>query len=176
MSSDGRAQILDGALALLRDGGTVTLDSVARRSGLTKPGLMYHFPTKEALMLGVVDHSVDRWERDLTARLEGALSESAPAVRIRAYLDWCLSGQFDPSDLGMLADPRLSERTTAQWAARIGPWIALPPELSPARRGRLTAVRLLADGIWFAEATGLFPPAPDEREQLRAIAYQLLED
>ncbi|GAB3996126.1 hypothetical protein GCM10029992_15240 [Glycomyces albus] len=65
-----RTQILEGALDLLREGEAVSLESAARRANLTKPGVMYHFPTKEALMLALLDWVVDCWERDLNAQLE----------------------------------------------------------------------------------------------------------
>ncbi len=69
--TNARHRILDGALELLRaeGGGTITLDATAKQVGLTKPGLMYHFPTKEALMLAVVDHVAERWEALLQQRL-----------------------------------------------------------------------------------------------------------
>ncbi|MBD0322544.1 MAG: TetR family transcriptional regulator, partial [Aldersonia sp.] len=43
-----RDRVLEAALDVLRDGESITLDSAARRVGMTKPGLMHHFPTKEA--------------------------------------------------------------------------------------------------------------------------------
>ena len=40
---------------------------------------------------------------------------------------------------------------------------------------RLLAVRLLADGVWFADAAGVFAPDPQERARVRAVADELLE-
>lgn len=39
-----------------------------------------------------------------------------------------------------------------------------------AQRGHLSAVRLMADGIWFAKATGINPPTLEERPAIRAAA------
>ena len=72
----------------------MSLDSVARSVGLTKPGVMYHFPTKEALMLALVDSVLDRWEEALIARLGSSPTEAVASARIGAYLDWSLSGGF----------------------------------------------------------------------------------
>ena len=174
MAPNTRAHILDGALQILRDGGTVTLESAARQAGVTKPGLMYHFATKQALMVGLVDHVIDGYERALEERLTGPASEASPAARIGAYLDWCMSGTFDQSDLAMLTDPRLCGPLTQQWAERLGPWVDVPPDLDPEERARLLAVRLLAEGAWFADATGVLPLGDGDRALVRGVADELM--
>ena len=45
-----REAMLDAAEAHLGAGGTLTLDSAARAAEVSKPGLMYHFATKEQLL------------------------------------------------------------------------------------------------------------------------------
>ena len=47
-------------------------------------------------------------------------------------------------------------------------------QLALPERGYITAVRLLADGAWFAGATGINIPTPDERAVILAAAYELL--
>ncbi|HJP75904.1 MAG TPA: TetR family transcriptional regulator [Pseudonocardiaceae bacterium] len=173
---NSREKILDSALALLRDGGTVSLESAAQRSGLTKPGLMHHFRTKQALMLALVDHVVDQWERQLAERLTGPLADASPRELMLAYLDWSLSGTVDSADLVMLSDPRLRDRLTARWMERLAPWIGSPADLPTATRARLTSVRLLADGVWLADATGVFPVPDNERALVRTLALRLLEE
>jgi AcrR family transcriptional regulator len=170
-----REQILDGALAMLNSGATVSLESAARQAGLTKPGVMYHFPTKEALMVSLLDRVVDAWERDLAARLPQPVEQTSPAERMRAYLDWALDCEVEPSDLVMFADPRLREQLTDRWVERMRPWLETPADLPPDEQARLTAVRLIAEGTWFAEAMCAFPPANDARDGLRRIATELLE-
>ena len=43
--------ILDAAFDVLRRGDTLTIAAVARDAGLTKPGVVHHFATKEVLMM-----------------------------------------------------------------------------------------------------------------------------
>ncbi|WP_020498038.1 TetR/AcrR family transcriptional regulator [Sciscionella marina] len=176
--SETRTEILVGALGLLRAEGTVSLDSAAQRAGLTKAGLMHYFHTKQALMLALVDHVVDRWEQRLTGFLSGPPGEATARDRVLAYLDWTLSTSFDCADLIMLADPRLRSELTARWRDRLGPWInpAADTVLSAGARARLSAVRMLADGVWLADATEVFPLAAEETEHVRAAALRLLED
>lgn len=169
-----RRNILEAALAVLRDGESVTLDSVARSVGMTKPGLMYHFPSKEALMLGVVDHVALRWEEQLRAILGRVPEDAGAADRIRAYVEFALSGACDSSDLAVLGDPRLRAPLAERWTSRLAPWVELPADLPEPARSRLTAARLLADGAWFADATDVFALNAAERAGIRAVAAELL--
>lgn len=176
MNTSSRERILGGALELIRSGGTVSLASAARQVGLTKPGVMYHFPTKEALMLALVDRVMDGWDAQMSRRLSAPPEQVPAEERLRAYLDWCLSGEVDETDLVMLTDQRLRATLKERWVARVAPWVDLPEDLPPERRSRLLAVRLLADGVWFADAAGVFAPDPDERVRVRAVADALLAD
>lgn len=174
MRSNSRRDILDHALDVLRSGDPVTLDSAAHQAGLTKPGLMYHFGTKEALMLALVDHVVDRYETELAKTAGGTIADLSPAERVLAYLRWSLQAEFDASDLVMVADPRLREPMIQRWNERIEPWIAVPSELPVAERARLNMVRLIADGAWFSESSGAAPLPADERDQVYRTAREIL--
>lgn len=120
MTKDVKRRILDGSLDLLRaeGGGAITLATAAKQVGLTKPGLMYHFPTKEALMLGVVDHVAARWEELLLDRLGQPLETASPHQRIRAYVEVALAAQFDRADFAIYADALYREALTAAWVRR----------------------------------------------------------
>lgn len=60
-----RERILLGAnVVALRDGiQNLTLEAVAEEAGLSKGGLLYHFPSKEALVAGLVDYFTERFEQ-----------------------------------------------------------------------------------------------------------------
>jgi len=53
-----RQAILDEAMALFGEVGyrSASLRGIAARSGITHPGLLHHFPTKQALLLAVLAH------------------------------------------------------------------------------------------------------------------------
>ncbi|MEI5604275.1 helix-turn-helix domain-containing protein, partial [Streptomyces brasiliscabiei] len=59
-----KIELLDHAVEVLRRGDALTLDAVAREAGLTKPGVVHHFGTKEVLTVAVVNRIIDRWEAD----------------------------------------------------------------------------------------------------------------
>lgn len=167
------AAILDGALGILRAGGSVTLESAARRVGLTKAGLMYHFPTKEALMLVMVDRVVDRWERELTARAGGGVGDLTTPARIHAYLDFALTGQHDEADLAAFTDSRLRAKLTSRWLDRIEPWFHLEDTLDQRERAKFLALRLIADGTWFDEASGTKSLSDADRGLVLQLAHDL---
>lgn len=164
--------ILDNAVTVLRRGESLTMDSVAREAGLTKPGVVHHFSTKEGLVRAVVDHIAERWERDLTSRASEA---STPIDRLRAYVDFALTGDFDQSDLVLFSDVRLRELLSEQWTVRLEPWFGDQIEGSPARRAAVRAARLIADGAWLNQALGIPVFDPDERRLVHNIALQLIE-
>ncbi|GAA0966890.1 TetR/AcrR family transcriptional regulator [Acrocarpospora macrocephala] len=177
MATDTKRRVLDGALDLLRaeGGGSITLDAAAKQVGLTKPGLMYHFPTKDALMLAVVDHVAARWEELMLDRLGQPVETASPYQRIRAYVEVALTGQFDRADFAIFFDALYRDALTAAWVRHFEPWLDLPDDLPGQARGRLTAARLLADGYWMAAATDVFPVPAQDRAHLLAVTEELLK-
>ncbi|RKN08049.1 TetR/AcrR family transcriptional regulator [Streptomyces radicis] len=176
MATDTKLRILEGALDLLRaeGGGAITLEATAKRVGLTKPGLMYHFPTKDALMLAVVDHAAAQWERLLIDRAGQPAEAATPFQRISAYVEVALTESFDRADFAIYSDAAYRDAYTATWIRRLDPWLTVPDDLPEPVRGRLVAARLLADGYWTAAATGVFPAAERDRAALVAVARDLL--
>ncbi|WP_055602617.1 TetR/AcrR family transcriptional regulator [Streptomyces aureus] len=62
-SEERRADILRAALEVIAERGYrgASLGSVAERVGLTQQGLLHYFPTKEALLVAVLEER-DRWD------------------------------------------------------------------------------------------------------------------
>ncbi|MEU7295762.1 TetR/AcrR family transcriptional regulator [Streptomyces exfoliatus] len=62
-SEERRADILRASLEVIAERGYrgATLGSVAERVGLTQQGLLHYFPTKEALLVAVLEER-DRWD------------------------------------------------------------------------------------------------------------------
>lgn len=166
-------EVLDHAIAVLRRGEALTIDAVAREAGLTKPGVVHHFSTKETLVVSVVDRILDRWEADLRAKVDEHADATA---RLRAYVDYALDGGFDLSDLAFLVDVRIRDRLSALWTERLGPWFGEDITGTPAQRASLRAARLLADGAWFNASLSIPTVRADEREIVRRIAQNLITE
>ncbi len=58
-----RAVILDAALDVFSTHGFrgSTVDQIAKAAGLSKPNLLYYFPTKEAIHAGLLEQMLDTW-------------------------------------------------------------------------------------------------------------------
>ena len=56
--TNAREKILAAAAAVARETGpgSVSLEAVAGRAGVSKGGLLYHFPSKARLMQALVEH------------------------------------------------------------------------------------------------------------------------
>ncbi len=149
------------------------MDSAARAAGLTKPGLMYHFPDKESLVTALVDHVLDGYE-DSLAEILGD-SADTPRNRLRAYVTLALTGRYDAADLVMMCDPKLMQEMAERWGNRMTSWFEIPADMLEEARTRWHAARLIADGAWFNAASGMpHADAQGQRDLLR-LALDLIE-
>ena len=171
-----RDAILSGALELLNSGGTVSLESAARHVGLSKPGVMHHFRTKEALMLALVDRVAEGWNLELSRRLGSPVEDAPVALRLRTYLEWCLTGDFDEADLVMLSDPRLRQPLLARWVERMAMWVEVPEDLPPGAAGLPDRGAAHRGGSLVRGRYRRLPPDPELRAGIRAITERLLKD
>lgn len=156
MRPSSRHAILDAAVQIAeRNGiGSLTLDAAAKRAGVSKGGLIYHFASKEQLMLAVVEYISEAWESSLTRELGTTYENATPAARLRAYTAVAASHRASRADLAIVIDSIHDDALLAPWRALISRWTASPPPtVDPAHVDRQVA-RLAADGLWFAEATG----------------------
>ena len=93
--------MLDAFELLVVDGGerAATFDAVAAAAGVSKGGLLYHFPSREALVDGVVDRLAALLDDDvhrMTTAPDGAIdyflrTSSPPPVIADAPFDRCIS-------------------------------------------------------------------------------------
>lgn len=81
---DTRRRILDAAQELAHDLGTtrLSLDAVAAKAGVSKGGLLYHFPSKSLLMEALVEDFLGRYDEAISAEERTGEPNSA----IRAYI------------------------------------------------------------------------------------------
>ena len=174
---DTRGQILGAAVSLVgREGVSgLTIERVAGEAGLSKGGVFYHFPSKEALIEGMIGRSLEDADREI-GRLAASEAE-VPGGFARAYARATFgpkgSAHLDVSG-GLLAavanDPDLLEPLRARygvWQDRL-----LRDGIDPATA---TLVRLAADGLWFADLFGFAAPEGRLRKELLAALLSLTD-
>lgn len=155
--------LLDHAAKLAVEQGlaAVTVQAVAEAAGVTKGGLLHHFPSKQALISAVFADLLDALDGQLDARI--AADPEPEGAFTRAYLDSVFDTGPDAAlwaalSISLLTDPHLR----CLWSD----WVSARQERHRATDGSraLAAVRLAADGIWLADLTGV---ALDERAEMR---------
>lgn len=82
-----KQRILEAADGLARDVGPghISLEAVAARAGVSKGGLLHHFPSKDRLLRALVEHYLKAFDEALAARQ--AETEDAPDSVTHAFLD-----------------------------------------------------------------------------------------
>lgn len=177
MATDARTRILQAAKALAEShdsvqGVTISLESVAQEAGLTKPGLMYHFPSKEALMVGLVDHAAEHWAQMLRDHADRPADRLSSFDRHRAYVSVATTAEVSRADYWIFSDALYHPKLTQAWSDHLSPWFDVDG-LDPCVASLLTAARFCADGAWMSEATGVFPS--DDLSGVRAHALGLID-
>lgn len=153
-------------------GATITLDAVAHEAGVTKPGLMYHFPNREALMVALVEHAAAKLVEKM-ARLTDP-GKATPSDRYRAYILSAADGENARAEWALWFQSSYWPELQAAWTRHLEPWLFLPHNMPPSRCARFAAARLAADGLWAAQASGVLAPTETERELIVAQLLELL--
>ena len=86
--SDTRQRILAAAEELSYEAGParLSLEAVAARAGVSKGGLLYHFPSKHALLRSLVEEHVEDVRRAMERIAPGCLAGGDAAGAAHAYL------------------------------------------------------------------------------------------
>jgi AcrR family transcriptional regulator len=151
-----RERIIQALVAVMAERGVIhlTFDAVAAASGVSKGGLLHHFPTKLALLRELIVEDFRRFDDYLQHLL---LDEPpTPGRWLRAYIRATFLPNPSGPDLSsgvasaLMAYPELLADLKAAFdhfeatAQRDG----LPS-------ARASAIRLACDGLWMAEITGM---------------------
>lgn len=157
-----REVILDAFQDLIVELGAanVTLEDTATRAGLSKGGLLYHFPSKSDLFAGLCDR--------LTGAIETAIAEAPadPAGLVRWYLDAATDVVVgvDTLWLALFAATHAVDDDIAAILRELFARYSTPLRALPAVLGE--HVRLVGDGLYFNALVGGPLPDPDHLEQI----------
>ncbi len=155
MRTSKRDRILDAAVNVInRDGvRAVTFESVAAEAKLTRGGLLYHFPSREALLRGIDEHLVQAWETSMEALLGKRADEATALERYQTFVRVSAQSATRAELMFMLesADPDAEERP---WGPAVRRWAPSAPEAGSDDATALDnfVARLAADGLWIYEA------------------------
>ena len=172
-----RERILDAAEELVREigSGRLTLDAVAERAGLSKGGLLYNFPTKDALLQGMLERMIGESAAE-RARLRVALAGRRNA-EARAAIATALKTRCDDMKgfaNGILAasaeNPRLLEPVRTSIREQ---WEAIKATSEDLDIAMLTWLAI--EGMSALEMHDLSPLTAADRERVVAAVNHLLD-
>lgn len=170
-----QARILNAAAAIVGRSGAahLTIDAVAAEAGLSKGGVLYHFPNKRAMIEAMVQYVLDN-VAERVARHRARISGGRNAV-VRAFI--CAEHDLDPSERAMsiaiLAAAAEDPELIAPARTRLAVWLE---EISHDSDGDLGIVLLLAtEGLRFLSMLDLLPLSSADRHRIHERMLAMAE-
>lgn len=170
---DTRTSIIKAAERIILEEGfkKLTLDQVAKNANVSKGGLLYHFPSKNALITGMLEYALNAFDIFIESYTKNDTEAGSWA---RGYI----LGAFPPavshtahesaSASALVASSGLNPKLLKPYIEKQKNWI---PALIEAGLDETTAytIRLAVDGLWLNEALGINPL--DENQKIKFIQY-----
>ncbi len=154
--------------------GQFTLDAVAHQANVSKGGLLYHFPSKDALIAAMLAHYLDSFDAQVEAISAG---DSRPHAWLRAFV--VATFQEQPADIAIVASQLAAivnnSALIAPVRARYDIWSqraiadGLPPDLA-------YLVITATDGYWYAQMFGFNTFDDSLRGALQARLLGLIDN
>ncbi len=184
-----RTDLLGAATRLILERGaaSVTLEAVAKEAEVSKGGLLYHFPNKDALVEGLLEHYAATFYAQVTAlaadepatdKLDTDESTTRPkgAPLLRAYVRATFAEDSASRELGaaVLGAVLLKPALLHSYRERLQE-LGAALEQGTSDPTRAAVVRLAVDGLWFSELLGVTTLSSDAREALEREMLALLD-
>jgi len=169
-SSATREKILQAAAQVVMDRGVeaLTLDAVAKQAEVSKGGLLYHFPNKNALIVNLGEQLLQNFETALQNEFEQDDAPGTPGQWLRAYVR---------------STERMSKESLALFARLSSILVEMPPELLQSVEAyekrfhqclendgidpvQARIIQLAIDGLWFSEVFQMSVPNEERRTQV----------
>ena len=151
-----REALLDAAIALIAEGGyTATgVDAIARRSGVVKSALYWHFGSKDGLLVAALERTAREWVSELEAYV---VVDVEPTLRLDNLMQRVRDLFFDRPDRVRLILSALVERGA---------------ENEEVRRGVARILDVMRDAL--ARGLRVLPLPPNRIEGIAALLLQSL--
>ena len=151
-----RTQLLEAAVAIVNEQGSeyLTLDAVAKKAGVSKGGLLYHFKNKFALIQGLVDYADELYRNNVNERVSEGKANKGKWVH--AFIEATREHRSENAAItsGMLAAQGINSNlllplqdTYKVWQDKV--------EQDGLDKVDATIIRLAVDGLWLSEVFGI---------------------
>jgi AcrR family transcriptional regulator len=172
-----RRRVLDAATQVaLREGpGAVTIDAVVTEAGMSRGGVLYHFPSKDALLQALVDQDIDV-VREMTGLDSGEAPARSREQRVRAYYDACTAWPPERGHVALavaLANNPALLRTWAQVQRDLDEADAAGQDDEPTTA---MLARLALDGLWFSDLVDRERFTGEQRERVLSAILSMASE
>jgi AcrR family transcriptional regulator len=174
-----RDRLLQAACHIIQTQGVerLTLDAVAKEAQVSKGGLLYHFASKEALVIGVIQYLMDDFDGAIAHELAQDNAPDSPGRWLRAYVKATFNYNSLPTTLisnllsAVTLNPELLKPVQSQyddWQQQL--------QASGLDPVRASLVRLAADGLGTSELFGMTLPNESLRQQLLKMLLEMIQE
>ncbi|MFF2479903.1 TetR/AcrR family transcriptional regulator [Paenibacillus sp. NPDC058071] len=142
----------------------VTLEAVAKQAGMSKGGLLHHFPNKEALIKGMIDECTSLFLEDVHRRAEE--SPQAAGKWHRAYLESAIN---DKVSNGLIVAYTASLFSNPEFIVQLDHVLKeLHLKMEEDKLDPIASAmfRMAVDGLWYSEIFNVGKLKPDLKHQL----------
>lgn len=147
-----KIEILTAASKVVSEKGifNLTLEAAAVEAGISKGGLLYHFPSKEALVAGMVEHLTNNYREKIEYNAD--IDPEERGQWLRAYINVTFNQTYQNKDMnaGLLAAKAVNSNLLDPMRELYTDWQSEIENdgLDPVKA---TIIRLAVDGIWLSE-------------------------
>ena len=174
---NSRAIILDAAEDVVVEMGAthLSLDAVAKKAGVSKGGLLYHFPSKRALLKGMMEGLIVQFHEDRAKAFEELPDTAGRSLKAGVMTSLAPNERRDKIGLSMLAalahDRTLAAPLQQAYAQHIRELKDMPFSFD-----RAVILSLACDGLMFWELLGLSPLSVKERKKLMSALLAQVDE
>ena len=173
-----RDRILQAATEVIKQEGvsSLTLDKVAARAGVSKGGFLYHFDSKDALIIGLLNQVMGVLDHELNVLAEGIdTSQGAFAL---AYLDYVREPSKAATDtaVSILAAAAVDDDLLDSTRATFRSWQDRLRHDDGLDEVEALLARIVGDGLWLIDLFGLAPPDAEERRKVLDLVSDIIAD
>jgi len=168
-----REKILDAAeeVVILVGAGHLTLNATAKKAGVSKGGLIYYFPSKTALLKGMIERLISRSEYQQTTREAQLPTGKSRAIKAHILNTSLCRPDRKPMRIALLAasahNPRLLEPARDAYRRQFARFTT-----DGLRSERAGVIAFAIDGMWLLD---LLDMMPIPRSQINLVIQELLK-
>ena len=173
-----RDRILQAATEVIKQDGvsSLTLDKVAARAGVSKGGFLYHFGSKDALIIGLLNEVMGVLDEELNVLADGI--EASQGAFALAYLDYVREPTQAATDtaVSILAAAAVDDDLLDSTRATFERWQDRLRQDDGLDEVEALLARIVGDGLWLIDLFGLAPPTAEERRKVLDLVSNLITD